>query len=315
VPTEWGPVDFVDELLGVVESVGAECAEDEEALSSRTIAYTLLAHGRGAIDRHLGRIVAFYARALVKARTEHLISAATTALAAALQYNAGAALGALLAHGDGVAALNSVFTELNRVAALADAPGLARPIVAAQAGALGLACVMRAAAAGALPPPLAPQLGHVAALALRLTVVEGGWRLALETKRDTRRAEAEAAEAEGGATAAAADGGEEEDDEEGGGGGDDDGSLPEDDDVGGADDEEEDEDEFGELEGPQAHINTAMFFAASLRALYASPLRGAAEAALKEPALAQQLEGVLRHVAGLEAQGTPAAEICPPPME
>jgi hypothetical protein len=96
---------------------------------------------------------------------------------------------------------------------------------------------------------------------------------------------------------------------------DDDGSLPEDDDVGGADDEEEDEDEFGELEGPQAHINTAMFFAASLRALYASPLRGAAEAALKEPALAQQLEGVLRHVAGLEAQGTPAAEICPPPME
>jgi hypothetical protein len=33
-------------------------------------------------------------RALVKARTEYLISAATTALAAALQYNAGAALGA-----------------------------------------------------------------------------------------------------------------------------------------------------------------------------------------------------------------------------
>jgi hypothetical protein len=100
VPTEWGPVDFVDELLGVVESVGAECAEDEQALASRTVTFSLLPRGRGAVDRHLGRVVAIYAGTLLRARTEALIEMATSTLASTLQYNAGAALGALLAARD-----------------------------------------------------------------------------------------------------------------------------------------------------------------------------------------------------------------------
>ena len=341
VPTEWGPVDFVDELLGVLESVGEECAEDEQATGSRTAAFTLLPHGRGAVDRHLGRVVGLYAATLLRARTEALIADATGVLCSALQYNAAAALAALLARDDAPAVLNKMFGELSRVATLPDKCASLRaaadaattqkakaraleevaeaekrkPVIAAQAGALAMGCALRAAAAGALPTPLLPQLGAMAALGLRLAVAEGGWRLALEAKRGARAAEAARTEAEDGAAGGGAAEEEEKDDDDGVGG-DDDGSAESGDGYGDyGDDDDEEEEECGELEGPQCHINTPMFYMASVRAARASPARAAVEAALGDSSLAAMLQAVTQHVETLEAQGVPVPELAPPPLE
>jgi hypothetical protein len=339
VPTEWGPADFAAEVLAVVSSVHAECAEDEQAFTARTVGYSLLLRGRGALDRHLPLVVRLYSAALLAARTKPLISEATATLCCALMYDASGALAALVAVPEPSAVLKIMFDELARVAAL---PGEAarlraeaaacgkrtaeddaadaernKPVANAQTGALALACVMRAAAGGALPPSLVPHVGPMSALALRLAVAEFGWRRALEAARASKLASAEAAERDAAEAARPAPGhvpGAAADFDDAGGG-EDEGSVEEDSLEEGYSEEEEEEDEFGELEGAHAHINTPMFFVGALRALYASPLRAAVEPVFSDPALAVALQSVTQHVAALEAQGAPAPEIGPPPIE